>query len=228
MATPDPTKSFIIKHMNTDHQDSLSLYLQVYNNVSASTSKTAYLSDLTLSDLLITTSDNNGNNVTRYTVPLTPPMKSFSETRSRVVAMHHHCLTKLGLSDITITEYRPPRGTEAIGLAFCVFVYVLFSRRSNFVPGSMVYDRWLHLAPSASEFCYSIQPKLFYGLLGTHILEAVAFTALQRLRPHRVPFLSRLWFAWVVSTLFEGFVAWKRFDEMVKEKRAEREKSGKK
>lgn len=99
-----PTKSFIIKHMNTSHADSLSLYLRAYCGVSAHFAHPAILQDISHSDLLITAKG------TRYSVPINPPMTSLAETRARVVAMHKDSLQRLGLSDITIAEYRPPAG----------------------------------------------------------------------------------------------------------------------
>lgn len=211
------TKSFIINHMNKDHQDSLSLYLQVYNAVPTSDAKSAHLEDISLNDLLIAAAG------TRYTVPVNPPMKSYSDARSRVVAMHKECLEKQGLSDIAITEYRFPRGAHAVAFTLCASAFVLFARRTNFLPGSLVHDSLLHRAPSLAGHCYDIQPLLFPGLLGIHLLEA-GLLAVKRLRRHRVPFLSGVWFAWVISTVVEGMTAWQRIDWMVKEKRGAEEK----
>lgn len=211
MASSNSPKTFIIKHMNADHQDSLSLYLQVYNNVPSSAAKSARLEDFSLTDLVITAAG------TRYSVPINPPMKSLSDARPRVVAMHKECLNKLGLSDIVVTEYRAPRGATAVAFVFLVTSYALFCRRSNFLPGSVVYDSVFSGAPAVAEYCYKIQPVLFSGVLGAHALEA-GLLAVNRLKRHRVQFLSRLWWTWVVSTFIEGFGAWQRFDAMVNEK----------
>lgn len=211
MASSKSPKTAIINHMNADHQDSLSLYLQVYNKVPSSDTKSARLEDLSLTDLVITAAG------TRYSVPITPPMKSFSDARPRVVAMQKECLDRLGVSDIVVTEYRVPQGATAVVFALCVASYALFCRRSNFLPGSFVYDSMFSGVPAAAEFCYRIQPLLFPGLLGAHVLEA-GLLAVKRLRRHRVPFLSGVWWAWVVSTVIEGFGAWQRFDGMVKQK----------
>lgn len=211
MAPDDSSKAFIVKHMNADHQDSLSLYLRVYNNVPSSDAKSARLEDLSLTDLVITASG------TRYTVPITPPMKSFSDARSRVVTMQKECLAKLGVSDIVVTEYKAPHGVTAVTFTVCLTAYVLFCRRSNFLPGSLVYDWVFAKAPAAAESCYNIQPLLFPGLLASHTLESVLL-AFKRLRRHQVPALSGVWCAWMVSTFIEGFGAWQRFDGMIKEK----------
>lgn len=210
-------KQFIISHMNADHRDSLALYLQAYCNISAGDAKSARLVDISLSDLVISADS------VRYSVPINPPMKNFSETRARVVSMYKDSLQRLGLSDISITEYRAPRGLHVFVFGVCLATYIGFSRRSNFVPGSIMYETLgLEKVPGFTQFCYKIQPWLFSGMVGIHLLESVGL-AMLRLKPHRVPFLSGLWFAWVSSTFIEGFGAWQRTGQMVKEEQAKRE-----
>ncbi|RLL92977.1 hypothetical protein CFD26_100316 [Aspergillus turcosus] len=215
MAT-DGNKSFIIKHMNTSHADSLSLYLRAYCGVSAHYAQPAVLQDISLSDLLITAKG------TRYSVPIIPPMTSLSEARARVVAMHKESLQRLGLSDITIREYRPPHGFQIVSLALVVATLVVFSRRSNFLPGSVFYEMvGLEAYPAFTRFCYDVAPVVVGLMLGAHLLEATLL-AVKRLRPHGVRFGSGLWFAWVVSNFVEGFPVWRRFDQMVREERMNR------
>lgn len=211
MASNNSPKTFIINHMNADHQDSLSLYLQAYNNVPSKEAKSAHLEDFSLTDLVITAAG------TRYSVPINPPMKSLSDARPRVVAMHKECLERLGLSDIVVTEYRLPRGQNAVVAVVLIVAYALFFRRSNFLPGSLVYDWLSPSGPVLAEYCYNIQPILFPGMVFLHAAEAYLLTA-RRLRRHRVPFMSGLWCIWMVSTLIEGVGAWRRFDEIVEEK----------
>ncbi|KAA8648540.1 hypothetical protein EYZ11_001104 [Aspergillus tanneri] len=222
MATPtttdQSTKGFIIKHMNADHQNSLAMYLQVYCHLSAAEAKSSRLEDISLSDLLISARG------TRYTVPLDPPMKAFSETRSRVVAMHKECLQRLGISDIIIQEYRAPHGVYAIGFGICLAWLVGFYQRENFLPGSVLYETLgLERAPLIAQLCYKLQPLAFYGMLGAHVVEGSLLLAVKRLKPHGVPFLSGLWCVWMLSTLIEGFGGVYRFDDMVAEKRAMKE-----
>lgn len=219
MATP--SKSFIIKHMNADHQDSLALYLQVYCKVAGRDACSAQLEDISLHDLVIRAKG------TRYSVPLSPPMGSLSETRSRVVAMHRECLERRGLSDIRISAYRPPRSLHHITVfAVCLATYVAFSTASNFLPGALFYEVvGLRRVPGFARFCFRIQPILLPLMVGIHVLEA-SLLAVKRLRRHRVPALSRVWWAWVVSCFIEGFGAFQRFDQMVREQQTKAE-SGK-
>lgn len=211
-------KAFVIQHMNANHQDSLVLYLQAYCHVSARDSKSAQLEDISLSDLVISADG------VRYSVPIIdPPMKSLSETRSRVVAMYQDSLQRLGFSDIPIKEYRAPRGHHLVIFTVCLATYIGFARRSNFLPGSILYESLgLEKVPSFTQFCYDIQPLLLPAMVGIHVLEA-GLLAVVRLRRHRVPFLSGVWFAWMASTFIEGFGAFQRTSQMVKEERTKRE-----
>lgn len=205
--------------MNADHQDSLVLYLQAYCHVSAGDAKSAQLEDISLSDLVISADG------VRYSVPIDPPMKGLSETRSRVVAMYQDSLQRLGFSDIPIKEYRAPRGFHVVIFTVCLATYIGFARRSNFLPGSILYESLgLEKVPSFTQFCYDIQPLLLPAMVGIHVLEA-GLLAVVRLRRHRVPFLSGVWFAWMASTFIEGFGAFQRTGQMVKEERTKREQS---
>src|SRR5205814_80761 len=63
-------KERIISHMNKDHQDSLMRYLQVYCHVSAADASSAQMSDITRTEMAIT------SNRIGYVVPLEPPLES--------------------------------------------------------------------------------------------------------------------------------------------------------
>ncbi|KAL4891655.1 putative integral membrane protein [Aspergillus ambiguus] len=202
-------KNPILHHMNKDHQRSLSMYLQVYCGVSGRDAQSAQLEDITLDDLLLRVA-----NGTRYTIPLTPPLKSLSEARPRVVAMHKHCLEKLGLSSVVITEYRAPRGMHAVIFAVCLGLMVGFGRRAHFEEGSWVART---MGEEMAQKGWTVQPWVLGGLVGAHVLEALLL-AVTRLRRHGVELFSRVWWMWMGSTVIEGFAAFQRIDGMVKEK----------
>ncbi|CAK43681.1 hypothetical protein AnigIFM59636_000632 [Aspergillus niger] len=217
MAPDRSNISFTITHMNANHQDSLAAYLQVYCHVSAREAKSARLEDITLSDLVISA------NGTRYTVPIDPAMGSFSESRSRLVAMHQECLARLGRSDITIKEYRRPEGIEIFLFFVFATALVAFSRRSNFLPGSLFYETvGLGAVPPLAQLFYKTQPFVLTVMAGSHVVEASLFTV-KRLKRHGVPVLSLVWCAWVVSNLIEGYTVWRRFDWVVRQEGAKRE-----
>ncbi|RAH83620.1 hypothetical protein BO86DRAFT_387886 [Aspergillus japonicus CBS 114.51] len=215
--------SFTITHMNANHQDSLAYYLRAYNGVSAAEASTATLETITLSDLVIRTK-NNGN---RYTVALDPPLQSFSETRARLVAMHKECLERLRLSDIQITTYRvPSRPGDVLAFLICLSGILAFSRQQNLLPGGWVYEG-LRLETGwwwprgFAGFCARMQPAVLAFTLVVHAFEA-SVLAYTRLRKHGVALGSAVWWAWVLSTLVEGFQGFKRFDRLVREEEAKK------
>ena len=211
-------KSRIIKHMNADHQASLTQYLEHYCKIPSRLASTAQLDDIELSYLIISSS----NGQTRNLIPLSPPMASWSEARERMVVMHHEALTGLGLSDITVTEYRAPRNFHALVFGVCLWTYISFSRRANFLPGRdhfNLYPFWsvLGYLPSLAEFCYIVQPLIIVLMVAIHAVEAT-FMVRSRLRKHVVEVFSVLWWTWVGSSFIEGYGAFQRFDAIVKEK----------
>ncbi|KAL5359654.1 hypothetical protein BJX96DRAFT_148840 [Aspergillus floccosus] len=207
------SKTTIITHMNKDHQRSLSMYLQVYCGVSAREAQSAQLADITLNDLLIVA------NKTRYTIPLTPPLTSLSEARPRVVAMHQHCLQKLGLSPVVINEYRAPRGVQSLIFLTCLGLMLGFARRAHFVEGSWVERT---LGAELAQKAWTVQPWVLWGMLGAHVLEATLL-AVTRLRPYGVELFSRVWWMWMASTVVEGLTAFQRIDSMAKKEQKKKE-----
>lgn len=213
------SKDFIIKHMNADHQDSLVLFLQAYCGITSSQAKTAKLEDIGLSNLIITAHG------TRYSAPIDPPMKDYSEARSRMVAMHKESLKRLGRIDVTITEYRGPRGLQAVIFGLCLFTYASCFQRSNLLPGSFVYEYFGYkFVPNFAHFIYNIQPWFLPLLVGIHVFETVLL-AVTQLKPLGVTVLSGLWCKWVASCFVEGFGAFQRIKQIVKEERAKKGKS---
>ncbi|KAJ5586873.1 uncharacterized protein N7459_002638 [Penicillium hispanicum] len=213
------SKDFIIKHMNADHGDSLQLYLQAFCKISAPEARHAQLEDISLSEVILRA------NGTRYCVPLNPPMKDYNEARGRLVALHKDSLQRLGRSDITLTEYRAPRGIQAVIFVLCLFTYVSCWRRSNLLPGSFVYENLgFKYVPDFAHFVYNIQPLLFPAVVAIHIFEA-SLLAVLKLKPHGVPVLSKLWCIWAASCFVEGVGAFKRIEQIVKEERVKKGKS---
>ncbi|KGO38815.1 protein of unknown function DUF2470 [Penicillium expansum] len=183
------SKDFIIKHMNADHQESLILFLQAYCGITSTQAKNAHLEELSTSNLIITAHG------TRYSVPIEPAMKNYSEARGRMVAMHKESLKRLGRSEITLTEYRAPRGIQAVIFVLCALFYVTCFQRSNLQPGSDLYEYLeLQRVPWFPRLVCILQPYV----VGIHIIETVALVVTQ-LKPLNVPVLSGLWWKWVAS-----------------------------
>lgn len=211
-------KQRIITHMNADHQDSLVRYLEHFCHLSSFSARNAKLEDITFDTLIISLSDGS-----RYTIPIAPPMTAWSEARPRVVAMDEEATTGLKRSNITVKKYKRPKGFMTVVFVSCAVTLVMFSKRSNFQPGSILYDNLLKYTPGFADWCYKIQPMLLYPMLAIHISEATCM-AQTRLKKHSVPRCSRLWWKWILSTFIEGVGAFMRLDGIVKEEEANKAK----
>ncbi|KAJ5455387.1 hypothetical protein N7475_010508 [Penicillium sp. IBT 31633x] len=213
------SQDFIIKHMNADHQDSVELFVQAYCSITANQAKSAQIEDISLSNLIIAARG------TRYSVPIDPPMKDYSEARGRMVAMHKESLKRLGRSEVTLTEYRAPRGIQAVIFGLCLFTYASCYQRSNLLPGSAVYEYLGYkFVPNFAHFVYNIQPYLFPAVVAIHLFET-GLLAVTQLKPLGVPVLSGLWCKWVASCFIEGFGAFQRIKHIVKKEKAKKGKS---
>jgi hypothetical protein len=153
-------KARIIKHMNTEHAESLSLYLQHYSGLSAAEAATPKLVDISYDSLTIESSPSAistsstsavGRAGAVYTIPVEPPMASWGDARPRVVAMDGEARAGLGLpplpspdSDdrsssssapsgtVVITTYDPPRAPLHIFMIGLVaFFYGCYFLRRN-------------------------------------------------------------------------------------------------
>ncbi|MCJ1280831.1 hypothetical protein MMC26_000148 [Xylographa opegraphella] len=202
-------KERIIQHMNQDHQDSLVRYLEHKCHVSSYYARNAHLEDITFNSMTITSGKG-----CRYVIPVDPPLTSWSEARSRVVAMDAECIDGLKRSNITVKKYKRPKGVWIIAPFLVAGTMTAFSKRSNFEPGSFLYDYLLKSVPDFAKFCHTIQPYLLPGVIMIHTTEA-AHMASSRLDKHSVPRFGALWWKWVISTFFEGIDAFKRFDRIV-------------
>ena len=83
-AMDDAARDRIIRHMNADHQASLSYYLQHYLSLSPRTAHRPHLRALTFSSMVIQTSD-----LAYHTIAIIPPLKSWTEARTRTIEMDH-------------------------------------------------------------------------------------------------------------------------------------------
>jgi len=214
-------KQRIINHMNVNHKDALALFLEVYCQLSRKeASQSPQLEDLNFSELIIRTYPY-GASPTRYLVPIDPPISSAQDARQRCVDMQTHCLQKLGLSDVIVTEYKPPTGVGAFMFFVLLGVMIGFSRRDFFQPDSEVYNTLgLRHAPVIAELCYRYSPFIWTSIVGIHLIEVI-YLAGWRLRPHRVPLFSLLAAQWLFSSFVEGVSALRRFDRIIREKEKE-------
>ena len=216
--TKAKARARIVKHMNTDHGDSLSRYLEFYNRLPKKMTAEARIEELRSEYMIIESRSS------RNLIPIDPPLaEDWSDARTRFTQMDRAALTGLGRSDLVITRYVPPTGFHLVVFLACVATYVAFCRRANFSPDSFFVYRLLglHHLPWLARFCYSIQPLLFPFMIVLHIAEAT-WLHVVRLSPFGVETGSRLWFTWILSIAVEGVGAKIRFDRLVEQQRRRR------
>ncbi|KAF2236615.1 hypothetical protein EV356DRAFT_574895 [Viridothelium virens] len=207
----------ILDHMNADHQDSLSRYLEHYCRLSSWAARNAKATEITLSQLDI---DASGKT---HQVPLNPPLGSFRDARERMVKMDQDSLKGLSRSDIKVTEYQQPKGFDLVVFSAVVLTLLAYCKRSNFLPGSWLYDNLLSNIPGFARFSFVIQPLVFYGIIVIHSIET-AFMVSSRLNKHSVPIYGGLWWKWTLTTFIDGICSFRRFAAIVERKKREKEK----
>lgn len=158
-----------------------------------------------------------------YKIPFDPPLASMREIRERVVAMDQECHASLGTSPITIKEYIPPTVSSYYMTEVLVIVATVaaYSQRWWFAQGQPVEAL---LGSAFAKLSWHIQPYVFWGMLAIHSVEAVLFSQ-SRLAKHGVNPRTQTWWAWICIFFVEGVFGVGRFDDLVKAKRAEREKA---
>jgi len=207
-------KQRIITHMNTDHQDSLIRYLEHFCHVSSFSARNAKLADITFDSLKILASNGKP-----HTIPIKPPMTSWSEARPRVVAMDAEAVAGLNRSNITVKKFRGPKGVMGVVFVAAAVTFVVFSKRSNFEPGALVYDTVMRHVPNFNKFCHTIQPLVLYPMIALHSWEAYNMDQ-TRLEKHSIPRFSKLWWKWIFMTFIGGIGLFKSFDSIVEEEEA--------
>lgn len=213
-------KDRIIKHLNADHQRSLSYYLQHYNSLSSWEASAPTLTDVTFNALTFRLSSGNTS-----TIPLYPPMTSWSEARIRTVEMDRTSRDALGVSSIQITEYEPPTSIIHVTIfALCALTFVIFTTQQWIVPGTFVYDTLLPWFPGGPKWFLGISKTIALPVLGIHLFEAYLLDT-KRLWKYGVERGSGLWWKWIGSCFIEGFACFQRIDATVKRKEKEAEKA---
>ncbi|KAK7192436.1 hypothetical protein DPSP01_009740 [Paraphaeosphaeria sporulosa] len=224
MSTPEAQEAVIseriVKHMNADHADSVRRYLKAFKQKSISEVRDARLTGVTLNDMKFDCGKQ------QVIIPLDPPMKAMREARERLIQLDKEALDILGLTDIPITKYTPPYAPglhwiHLFNFTQCLIVLTTFSRRANFKSGSLIHDNILSHVPGFGDFLFTIQPYLFYIMVGIHATETV-FMA-RKLNRHGLTPSEPVWWAWMTSCFVEGKTCWMRLDAHIDEKLKERE-----
>lgn len=210
------SKESIVKHMNTEKTDSIRHCLQAFNGVPFYKLRNARMTNISLNNMELSYSGR------KFTLPLNPPLESMNEARQRIVELDNNALQILGRSDVPITKFVPvnlrhPVSAFLFGLS--IFCWVSFSSGANFQPGSLLYDNVFRHTPGFAQGCFNIQHGFIRLVIFSHGIEALIMA--WKLNKHGLNPLDGLWWAWVVSVYFEGWLTFVRLHYYLKEKRQE-------
>jgi hypothetical protein len=195
--------------MNKDHQADLTTMLRHHLGPVTHPGPNPQMTDVTLSSMTITTSDG-----TTHTIPIVPPMKSFSDVRPSLVAMTLTARAALGLdadgNPVRVDRFLPPSGVAAVVVAAVTFYFVSFPavRLGLVQPGRPAYQL-LERFGAAEAFTWLVE-MIFWPVLGVHVVECW-WLERSRLRG-RVRRGSRVWWMWLGCCFLEGFTCFQRFD----------------
>ena len=213
----DEIKANVVKHVNTDHQDTLVLWLRHYCKLSSFSARNARMTTISLSSIGLST---NSSAAEMYRIPLDPPMKSWTEVRQRVTAMDKECRKALNQEDVSIKTFKPPQGFHLVIGVAALATFILLHRKDQLVPGDgpTVFNRLAKRLPALFAVFYKFQ-WVFYLMLVIHSGEAI-YMDQSRLSKYNVPRGSLLWITWMVSTFIGGFGNFYRFDGLVAQSQA--------
>lgn len=202
--------------MNKDHQHDLSAILRHQLGV---ISPSPVLTDISLSSLTIITAANGGQ---PHTVPISPPMKSWSDRRSRLVDMTLAARSALGLDSdgkpVTVRSFLPPSGFGAVVFAGVVFYFACFvAVETGYVTpetrawGVLEGGGWF---PGGAGGFVGVVRTIFWPVMGIHLGECwwLDRTRLGRFGVRRG---GGMWWMWIGRCFFEGFTTFKSFDGLV-------------
>jgi len=134
-----------------------------------------------------------------HSIPFQPPMQSLRDARERVVQMDKEACKALDRSDITVKEYVPPSNMAIVGFIAFSLGFSLLYQEQNVATGSIIQQ----YAPPLASFIRRGKAWVLVPILVIHLVEAI-YLARAKLAKHTVPFMSGLWWKWIVSCTIEG------------------------
>lgn len=209
-------KDGIISHMNRDHTREMSNFLRHYNSLSSRQAARPSLRDVSFDTMRIRAGGFN------HTVPFLPPLQSWDEIRPRLVEMDGTARAALGLSDITVTTYVPPRPADWIIFVAVTFYFVSAASLPWLLPGTTAWTLLDKGFPGGAAMFRWLVKLIFWPVLGIHVAECYFLDRL-RLKKHGVERWSATWLLWEASCFLEGLMVWKRFDILVADKQKQKD-----
>ncbi|KAM0494399.1 hypothetical protein ACHAPB_008072 [Verticillium nonalfalfae] len=217
--SPDEVaRNRITSHMNRAHSRELSHYLRHYANLSSRAASTPWLKDISLDAMTIAAGGLGGR---EFVIPFSPPLASLADARSRVIAMDADARKALGIRDVYVTAYEPPRGFDIVVFAAVAVYFLSYTTLAFVMPGTPFWRVLQAVFPGGPRSYRWLVKAIFWPVLGIHLGE-VWWMHRSRLVPHGVDAGSLLWWQWIGTTFFEGACAFMRLDNVVAEKRKEK------
>lgn len=173
-------------------------------------------------------SSSSSSSTTTHAIAFDPPLAAWDERRPRLVEMTRSARSAiLGPATVTVAEYVPPRGAYELTIFVLVLeLYAAFALlRAGFLAPGTVLGRLVEaltafVFPShgLGGFVWLVE-TLIAPVVALHVAEAW-WLERSRLRRFGVARGGRVWWLWMGSVSVEGFMAFKRFDELVERLKA--------
>ncbi|KAG6010254.1 hypothetical protein E4U21_007303 [Claviceps maximensis] len=206
----------IITHMNHLHTRELTHYLRHYRGLTKRQSADPSLRDVTLQGMRIRAAGAD------HIVEFNPPLSSWNDVRPRVVEMDAIARHSLGISDIYMDKYQLPGPADLAVMLSVGFYFLSVAGLPWITPGSAPWHLLAAYFPGGPETFRWLVRALILPVVAIHTLEPL-YLDVSRLQKHGVDRWSAQWWMWIVSCVFEGLMAFKRFDRVIARKKAEKE-----
>ncbi|KAG6017728.1 hypothetical protein E4U54_004449 [Claviceps lovelessii] len=194
----------IITHMNQLHTRELTHYLRHYCGLTSRQAAGAFLRDVTLRGMRIRAAGAD------HVVDFHPPLPSWNHVRPRVVEMDAIARQSLGISDIYMDKYQLPGPADLVVMLGIASYFLSLASLPWVVPGSSLWHLLAAVFPGGPETFRWLVKALILPVVVIHTLEPL-YLDLSRLRKHGVDRWSAQWWMWIVSCVFEGLMAFRRF-----------------
>ncbi|KND94039.1 hypothetical protein TOPH_00923 [Tolypocladium ophioglossoides CBS 100239] len=214
-AADEERRDRIVSHMNRSHTRELAHYLRHFAGASRRAASSPSLRDVTLQGMRIRAGGND------YAVPFTPPLDTWNDVRGRIIEMDATARRGLGISDVYITEYVPPRGFEIVVFGAVIFYFSSVASLPWVVPGSGLWQTLTAVYPGGPEWFRWGVRIVFLPVVAIHSTEAFLFD--RKLQRHGVDRWTSLWWLWVSSCFVDGICSFRRMNSIIAQKKAQKE-----
>jgi hypothetical protein len=207
--------------MNANHAREMSRFLRHHSGLNASSAQSPTMRDVSHSGMLIH-APRDGDGGRDHSVPFSPPLASWDEIRPRLGAMGEASREALGLSDLYITEYIPPRGFDCVVFGSVLFYFCCALSLPWIKPGTQLWEMIGKVFPGGTVWFRWLVKTIVVPVLGIHVTEIVLLDR-WKMQRHGVPRWSRIWWQWELTCFMDGICTWWRIAALLERKKEEKE-----